>query len=67
MYSNQGPGYVFVENQGNRRFFVEADDDENATNQQQAVPQVAAVPRTPLPPLEGDDDEFDMFNPEDWD
>ena len=62
---------MFVENQGNRHFYVEPEADANANNQQHTVPQVAAVaalPRTPTPPLEGDANAFDFFNPEeDWD
>ena len=64
LHTNQGPGYVFVENQGNRQFFVQGDD---VTQPQSGPRQAVVVPfdGTPPPPLEGDDDEFDFFNDSD--
>ena len=61
---------MFVENEGNRRFFVQGDDVANAPTPPQSGPRQAVVvpfDGTPPPPLEGDDNEFDLFNPEDWD
>ena len=69
MYSNQGPGYVFVERHGTRNFIVEEDE----ANEEQVAPQVAHVAGvrrtpTPPPPLEGDtDDKLEMFIEQDWD
>ena len=62
---------MFVENEGNRCFFVQEDDFANAPTSPQSGPRQAVVlpfDGTPPPPLEGDADAFDFFNPEeDWD
>ena len=70
LHTNQGPRYVLVENEGNRRFFVQGDDVANTPTPPQSGPRQAVVvpfDGTPPPPLEGDDDKFDFFNPEDSD